>query len=77
MPRIICLPLLPPQLVNAVFFLAPNVFVLANPCGWFLRPIYVFTAVRWTCLNTVGRLSKDLLAGSALCSTPSFSRASF
>lgn len=47
-PSAFCHPLL------QVFYLAPNAFVLAQPCSWFLTPVYVFSAVRWTCWNTVG-----------------------
>lgn len=38
------------------FYLAPNAFVLANACSWFLIPVHVFSMIRWTCLNTVGLL---------------------
>lgn len=41
------------QTVNLVFYLAPNAFVLAKPCSWFLTPIFIFSAVRWSCWNTV------------------------
>ncbi|KAL4444077.1 hypothetical protein ABPG75_011814 [Micractinium tetrahymenae] len=41
------------QLVNLVFFLAPNALVLAQPCSWFLSPIHAFGIVRWTCWNTL------------------------
>ncbi|KAL4429984.1 hypothetical protein ABPG77_004354 [Micractinium sp. CCAP 211/92] len=41
------------QLINLVFFLAPNALVLAQPCSWFLAPIHAFGIVRWTCWNTL------------------------
>ena len=41
------------QALNLTFYLAPNAYVLAQPCSWFLLPVHVFALVRWTCQNTV------------------------
>lgn len=42
------------QFVNLVFYLAPNVYVLLNPCDIFTKNfIYWAGFVRWTCFNTV------------------------
>ena len=42
------------QFVNLVFYLAPNVYVLLNPCDIFVKNfLYWAGFVRWTCFNTV------------------------
>ncbi|GAB4817729.1 hypothetical protein N2152v2_004775 [Parachlorella kessleri] len=41
------------QLVNLVFFLLPNAYVLARSCGWFDSTVLWSGAVRWTCWNTI------------------------
>ena len=41
------------QWVNLVFYLAPNAYVLSNPCKVQTPFILVCGFVRWTCWNTV------------------------
>ena len=33
--------------------MAPNALAVAQECSWFLVPVHVFGAMRWTCWNTV------------------------
>jgi hypothetical protein len=42
------------QALGLAFFLAPNALVAAQPCSWFLTPVYVCSCLRWSCWNTVG-----------------------
>lgn len=48
--------LLPLQLFQELFWLAPNVYMLIVPCGWFDRFVGYCMALRWSCLNLVSRL---------------------
>ncbi|GAB4817725.1 hypothetical protein N2152v2_004771 [Parachlorella kessleri] len=41
------------QVINLVFFLLPNAYVLARGCGWFDSTVLWSGAVRWTCWNTI------------------------
>lgn len=41
------------QLINLVFYLAPNVYVVRNPCDVETTFILVCGFVQWTCWNTV------------------------
>jgi hypothetical protein len=42
------------QICNLVFYLVPNAVAYANErCGWYLTPVHVSGALRWTCWNTV------------------------
>lgn len=41
------------QLFQEVLWLAPNVYMLVVPCGWFDRFTGYCMALRWTCLNLV------------------------
>ena len=36
------------QLVNAIFYLLPNVYSLAGPCRWYSAVVDVSGVVRWT-----------------------------
>ena len=38
-----------PQLVNVVFYLAPNAYTLSMPCSWYLLFVKVSNFVRWSC----------------------------
>jgi hypothetical protein len=42
------------QMINLIFFLVPNAVTYGNDrCGWYLLPVHVSGAIRWTCWNTV------------------------
>ena len=45
------------QWINLVFYLAPNVYVLRNPCNILTAPVYTSGFVQWSCWNTVSMLS--------------------
>ena len=52
--------LLPSQLFQELFWLAPNVYMLIVPCGWFDRFVGYCMALRWSCLNLVSPSTKKL-----------------
>ena len=41
------------QWINLVFYLAPNVYVLRNPCNILTAAVYTSGFVQWSCWNTV------------------------
>eukprot|EP00887_Chlorella_sp_A99_P005583 scaffold1.g5583.t1 len=41
------------QLVNSIFFLVPNGYVLSHDCAWFNPLVHWSGWVRWTCWNTL------------------------
>lgn len=57
------------QLVNTIFFLLPNAYILGTNCGWFDHVVQWSGWVRWTCWNSLFLLfwMQVSRAGYALC----------
>lgn len=55
------------QWLNLVFWVAPNIYLLLNPCRFLGKPILWCGWVRWTCWNTVSLLLISFWTSAAYC----------
>lgn len=54
------------QVVNILFWLLQNSYVLANECSWFNNFVNACTLVQWSCLNFVSRFAMTSLLLNSL-----------
>jgi hypothetical protein len=45
------------QIINLVFYILPNSYMLARPCGWRDSLVLWCTFVSWSCWNTLFAMS--------------------